>query len=285
MAVLEVRDLHKQFGNRSVWRKQSASRAQAVDGVSFDIERGTTLALVGESGAGKSTVGRLVLRLTEADAGGITFDGVDVRKLSARDLRRSRARMQMIFQDPYTSLNPRMSILSAVGEPLQLHTTLDRAGTRRKAGDLLDRVGIRSDQFDRYPHELSGGQLQRVAVARAISTRPDFIVCDEPVAALDVSIRAQIINLLQELQDELGVSYLFISHDLSLVRANADHVAVMRRGRIVEYAETEQLFDRPESEYTRLLLNSIPSLDIDHPNLGIVKHDSPAVEPYLLKQL
>lgn len=267
MAVLSVRDLRKQFGGRSVWRRSAATRPRAVDGVSLDIEEGTTLALVGESGAGKSTVGRLVLRLIEPDAGEVTFDGVDVLALSAQELRRSRARMQMIFQDPYTSLDPRMSILSAVCEPLQLHSKGDRVSNRRNAGDLLDRVGIRSDQFSRYPYELSGGQLQRVAVARAISTRPDLIVCDEPVAALDVSIRAQVVNLLRDLQAELGVSYLFISHDLSLIRAIADQVAVMRAGRIVELAEPEILFNHPESDYTKLLLDSIPSLDLDRPHL------------------
>jgi ABC-type glutathione transport system ATPase component len=267
VAVLSVRDLRKEFRHPRLRPGPPPSRPPAVDGVSFDIDRATTFALVGESGAGKSTVGRLVLRLIEADAGEIRFNGEDCRALSARDLRHARSRMQMIFQDPFTSLDPRMSILSAVCEPLHLHSKAGSAQVRRSAGELLDRVGIRPDQFSRFPYELSGGQLQRVAVARAISTNPDLIVCDEPVAALDVSIRAQVINLLNEIQVERGVSYLFISHDLALVRAIADRVAVMRAGRLVEVGEPQTLLSNPSSSYTKELLASIPSLDPGHPRL------------------
>jgi oligopeptide transport system ATP-binding protein len=267
MAILRVRNLRKEFRHPRLRSGAPASHPPAVDGVSFDIDRATTFALVGESGAGKSTVGRLALRLIEADSGEIRLNGEDLRALSARDLRHARSRMQMIFQDPFTSLDPRMSIHSAVSEPLRLHSKADSAQIRRCAGDLLERVGIRPDQFSRFPYELSGGQLQRVAVARAISTNPDLIVCDEPVAALDVSIRAQVINLLNEIQVERGVSYLFISHDLALVGAIADRVAVMRAGRLVEVGEPQTLFNNPSSNYTKELLASIPSLDPGHPQL------------------
>jgi len=228
-----------------------------VDDVSLVISGGETLAVVGESGAGKSTLGRLVLRLIEPDSGAVMFNGLDLRAMSRRDLRRQRARMQMVFQDPYTSLNPKMTIGAAVEESLLLHTAMRAADRKRKARDLLMRVGIRPDQLNRYPYELSGGQLQRVAIARAIAPDSDFIVCDEPVAALDVSIRAQVLNLLRDLQVERDLAYLFISHDLSLVSALAHRVAVMYRGRFVEVGSTEQVFERPQHPYTKLLLASI----------------------------
>ncbi len=228
----------------------------SVQGLS--VEAGETLALVGESGAGKSTTGRLVLRLIEPEAGSVQFDGADVRAMSSRTLRSARQRMQMIFQDPFSSLDPRMPIGESVAEPLRVHFAMPRLERMRKAVALLDRVGLGRHTLDRYPGELSGGQLQRVAIARALTLEPKLIVCDEPVAALDVSVRAQVLNLMQELQEERALTYLFISHDLALVEVIADRVAVMRAGKIVEIGEARALYRQPQHEYTKELLSAIP---------------------------
>lgn len=259
--MLEVRALRKTYavGRRMPGRR--GERFVAVDDVSFDLAAAETLAVVGESGAGKSTLGRMVLRLIEPDSGEIRLLGKDLRTLRRGELRRMRPQMQMIFQDPYSSLDPKINILDAVIEPIRLHSTASRAEREEQAGDLLRRVGIRRDQWDRYPYELSGGQLQRVAIARAIITSPQLVVCDEPVAALDVSMRAEVLNLLRELQVERGIAYLFITHDLSLVRSLADRVAVMRAGRIVEIGAADQVVSDPQEEYTRQLVDAIPQLD------------------------
>jgi ABC-type glutathione transport system ATPase component len=216
--------------------------------------------LVGESGAGKSTTGRLVLRLTGADTGDITFQGQDVRRLRGAELRNFRRDAQMVFQDPFSSLNPRMRIWKAVAEPLLVHRLCPRAELKDRAAALLDSVGLGTHLLDRYPSGLSGGQLQRAAIARALSTGPSLIVCDEPVAALDVSIQAQVINLLLDIQEGQGVAYLFVTHDLALVEKLAHSVAVMRNGRIVEHAPTEVLFAEPQQDYTRSLLSAIPEM-------------------------
>jgi oligopeptide transport system ATP-binding protein len=259
--LLEATGLKKSFltGRNSLGRPKGWSHA--VRGVDLRVGRGETVAIVGESGAGKSTVGRLVLRLIEPDEGDIRLDGIDVRALGRKDLRAMRKRMQMIFQDPYSSLDPRILIEDAVGEPLTVHFGIKGAERRRRVLELLDRVGISSHQAERYPHEFSGGQLQRIAIARALAVEPDIIVCDEPVAALDVSIRAQVINLLHDLQRERGVAYIFISHDLSLVRVISHRILVMCGGEVVEEGEPTQLYTNPSHPYTKALLDVIPVAD------------------------
>jgi peptide/nickel transport system ATP-binding protein/oligopeptide transport system ATP-binding protein len=233
----------------------------AVRDVDLTVRRGETVAVVGESGAGKSTVGRMALRLVEPDAGRVEFEGVDVLGLSRTELRRLRPRMQMIFQDPFSSLNPTMTVADSVGEPLLVQGGTAAAERHERVADLLVRVGLDAEFGERFPRELSGGQLQRVAIARAISTSPSLIVCDEPVAALDLSIRGQVLNLLLDLQAETGVAYLFISHDLSVVEHFAHRVAVMKAGELVELGDTRQVFDSPRHPYTRSLLEAVPRID------------------------
>jgi peptide/nickel transport system ATP-binding protein/oligopeptide transport system ATP-binding protein len=232
-----------------------------VRDVDLTVRRGETVAVVGESGAGKSTVGRMALRLVEPDAGRVEFEGVDVLGLSRTELRRLRPRMQMIFQDPFSSLNPTMTVADSVGEPLLVQGGTAAAERHERVADLLVRVGLDAEFGERFPRELSGGQLQRVAIARAISTSPSLIVCDEPVAALDLSIRGQVLNLLLDLQAETGVAYLFISHDLSVVEHFAHRVAVMKAGELVELGDTRQVFDSPRHPYTRSLLEAVPRID------------------------
>ena len=256
--ILEVSGLTKRFvAQRSVLGRVT-QRVNAVDGVSFSVAAGETLALVGESGCGKSTVGRLALRLIEPTAGRVLFSGRDLSTLPARTLRAFRSDAQLIFQDPYASLNPRMTIGQAIDEPLMLHTSLSRSQRTERLGELLDMVGLKPIHARRYPHEFSGGQRQRIAIARALAASPKLIVCDEPVSALDVSIRAQILNLLRELQQRFGLALLFISHDLSVVKHIADRTAVMYLGRIVETAPTRELFAHPRHPYTQALLSAIP---------------------------
>ncbi|MDT0527916.1 ATP-binding cassette domain-containing protein [Micromonospora sp. DSM 115977] len=258
MSLLEVEGLTKSFSSGRDWLGRRTKWSHAVKGVSFTLERGECLAVVGESGAGKSTVGRMVLRLIEPDSGSVTFDGMNVLATKPKQLRELRQRMQMIFQDPYSSLDPRMTIKDAVAEPFLVHTDKDRGTREREAVELLDKVGIGSRYLGRYPAELSGGQLQRVAIARALTMKPSLIVCDEPVAALDVSVRAQVLNLLRDLQEELGLAYLFVCHDLALVEVIADRVMVMASGEVVETDTTEQIFADPRQEYTKKLLAAIP---------------------------
>jgi oligopeptide transport system ATP-binding protein len=233
----------------------------AVDGVDFSIERGKTLGLVGESGSGKTTVGRTILRLVPATAGTVAFDGKDVFSFDKKALRAFRRRAQIIFQDPMSSLNPRMTVAGIVAEPLVVHERLSSAERKRRVGELLERVGLQAGYMSRYPHEFSGGQRQRIGVARALASRPDFIVCDEPVSALDVSIQAQILNLLSDLQRDMGLSFLFIAHNLAVVEHFADEVAVMYLGRIVEKADGDSLYANPTHPYTQALLSSIPVPD------------------------
>jgi peptide/nickel transport system ATP-binding protein/oligopeptide transport system ATP-binding protein len=259
MTLLEASGLVKRYPLRRTLLGRVKDSFTAVDDVGFHIEPGETLALVGESGAGKSTTGRLVLRLIEPDAGEIRFEGNDLRALGATELRRTRLRMQMVFQDPYSSLDPHLPVGDSVGEPLVIHFGTPRRERERKSAELLDKVGISRQAMQRYPTELSGGQLQRVAIARALMTGPALIVADEPIAALDVSVRAQVLNLMRDLQEELGVAYLFVTHDLALVQVIADRVAVMRSGRIVEEGPVANVFARPQEDYTRELLSAIPN--------------------------
>ncbi len=251
-ALLEVRDLEVVFGRRG------AARVRAVAGASFDVGRGETLGLVGESGSGKSTLARAVMRLVRADGGVVTLDGTRLDQLSGRSLRRQRTALQMVFQDPYSSLDPSMTVGESVAEPLEVHTQLSARERDRTVGDLLERVGLSSGFARRYPDELSGGQRQRVAIARAIALRPKLVVCDESLSALDVSTQNQIIRLLEDIQAESGTAYLFIAHDLAVVRHISHRVAVMYMGRIVDIGPVERVFDQPGHPYTEALLSAIP---------------------------
>jgi oligopeptide/dipeptide ABC transporter ATP-binding protein len=256
--LLEVEGLVKHFvGRRSIIGRPTTF-VKAVDGVSFTVHAGETLALVGESGSGKSTVGRVVLRLIDPTAGSVTFAGRDVLALGAEDLQAFRRRAQIIFQDPYASLNPRMTINQMLNEPLALHDLVPAARRRERIAELLRMVGLEPRFARRYPHEFSGGQRQRLVIARALAVEPKLIVCDEPVSALDVSIRSQVLNLLRDLQRALGLAYIFISHDLAVVKHIADRIAVMYLGRIVESAPADVLFATPRHPYTRALLSAIP---------------------------
>ncbi|WP_119420653.1 ABC transporter ATP-binding protein [Desertibaculum subflavum] len=260
--LVEARDLRRHFRIRMGGALLGGVKSlKAVDGVSFRIERGRTLGLVGESGCGKSTLARLALGMTAPDAGQVVFDGVDVTRLPTGEWRRLRRRMQMVFQDPLGALDRRLTVLAQVEEPLRIHGLAAPAERRERALGLLEGVGLQRHLGDRYPHELSGGQRQRVVLARALILEPDFLVCDEPISALDVSIQAQVVNLLLELQQKFGLTFLFISHDLKVVRHVSDEIAVMYLGRIVEQGSRERLFARPEHPYTRALIAAVPTLD------------------------
>ncbi|HUQ34588.1 MAG TPA: dipeptide ABC transporter ATP-binding protein [Pyrinomonadaceae bacterium] len=254
--IVRVRGLLKHFP-----LEDSDDVVRAVDGVTFEIFRGETLGLVGESGCGKSTVGRCILRLIEPTAGEIEFDGRNVLATGGRELRELRREMQIIFQDPYASLNPRMRVRDIVGEPLAIHGVKDKEERRTRVGELLKKVGLDPDYMNRYPHEFSGGQRQRIGIARALALNPKLIVADEPVSALDVSVQAQVVNLLQDLQAEFGLTYLFISHGLAVVEHISTRVAVMYLGRIVEVASSEELYVKPLHPYTQALLSAIPVPD------------------------
>ena len=261
MSLVEVRNLKKYFPIKSGVLKRTTGQVYAVDDVSFSIDKGETLGLVGESGCGKSTTGRTMLRLIEASGGSVAFDGVDVMGASRSEMQRLRRDMQIIFQDPYASLNPRKRVRHIVGEPLDIHEIGTEAERKRRVFELLETVGLSAEHAERYPHEFSGGQRQRIGVARALALNPRLIICDEPVSALDVSIRAQIINLLEDLQAELGLTYLFIAHDLSVVKHISDRVAVMYLGKIVEISDSAVLYDRPQHPYTEALLSAVPIPD------------------------
>ena len=261
MPLLEVHNLHTWFPVTSGLLRRHTDDVKAVDDVSFTVEEGTTVGLVGESGSGKTTVGRTILKLAPATSGRISFAGRDILPLSEREFRPLRREMQMIFQDPFGSLNPRLSIFAIVSEPLEIHfPEMTRAERRERVAELLRQVGLKPEMMTRYPHEFSGGQRQRIGIARALAVKPRFIVCDEPVSALDVSVQAQIVNLLQDLQEELGLTYLFIAHDLAVVEHISDHVLVMYRGKIVESASAEAIYANPQHEYTRKLLAAVPKL-------------------------
>ncbi len=259
--LLEVRDLVVHFPVQSKVLRRVVAHVRAVDGVSFSIAKGQTLGLVGESGSGKSTTARLVLRLIEPNSGSVALDGVDVTKLNKTELRRTRRKMQIVFQDPYSSLDPRSTIAESVGEPLEVHEGLHGKARDERVAELLGEVGLDRRYVSRYPHEFSGGQRQRIAVARALALRPELLICDEPVSSLDVSTQSQVINLLDDLQDRLGLTCLFIAHDLSVVRHISDRIAVMYLGRIVEIGDAEQVYSRPTHPYTEALLSAIPVPD------------------------
>jgi oligopeptide/dipeptide ABC transporter ATP-binding protein len=256
--LLQVRGLTKHFPIRSGLLQRVTGAVKAVDDVSFDVARGETLALVGESGCGKTTTGRALLRLIEPTRGSVHFDGTDVMALTGEPLRRMRRHMQIVFQDPYGSLNPRMTVGEAVREGLLVHQLAEGSDADRRVSHLLDEVGLRPEYASRFPHEFSGGQRQRIGIARALAVEPSFIVCDEPVSALDVSVQAQVVNLLRDLQRDRGLSYLFIAHDLAVVSHMADRVAVMYLGRIVELAPRAALFAGARMPYTKALLSAVP---------------------------
>jgi len=269
MTLIQVRDLVKHYESGGLFRG-SAPPVRAVQGVSFEVARGETLALVGESGCGKSSVGRTILRLQEPTSGSAVFEGVELFALDRAALRKMRRRMQIIFQDPYSSLNPRMTVGAAIAEGIEIHRLASGKDVGRRVGALLEEVGLDPAYAGRYPHEFSGGQRQRIGIARALAVEPSFVVCDEPVSALDVSVQAQVLNLLADLQRERGLSYLFIAHDLAVVRQIARRVAVMYLGRIVEEGPTEELLREPRHPYTVALLSAVPVPDPERQRSRIV---------------
>lgn len=259
--ILRVENLKKYFPVKKGIFAGPKGYVRAVDGIDFKVKKGETFALVGESGSGKTTTGRLVLRLMEPSDGKINFDGIDLLSLNQKEMRKLRKRMQIIFQDPYSSLNPRMTVYSTVAEPLIIHKLTRRNEKRDKVVELLEMVGLDAECLYKYPHEFSGGQRQRIGIARALAVEPEFIVADEPVSALDVSVQAQVVNLLMDLQEQLGLTYLLIAHDLRLVETISDSVAVMYLGKIMEYADRATLYSNPKHPYTIALLSSIPIPD------------------------
>jgi peptide/nickel transport system ATP-binding protein/oligopeptide transport system ATP-binding protein len=267
--IMEVRDLVKHFPIHAGFLRRQVGAVQAVDGISFDVIRGETLGIVGESGCGKSTTARLMLRLVPATSGSIKFEGHEIANVKGSELKALRREMQMIFQDPYSSLNPRKTVGSIISDPFVIHGLKKDAKERKQAvQDLMDTVGLNPEHYNRYPHEFSGGQRQRIGVARALALKPKVIVADEPVSALDVSIQAQVLNLLRDLQRELGLTLIFIAHDLSVVRHMCDRVAVMYLGRIVELATSDQLYSHPRMPYTGALMSAVPVAD---PRLAAAK--------------
>lgn len=261
--VLEVHNLKKWFPVHGGLLMKVEGHVKAVDNISFKLYKGETLGLVGESGCGKSTLARTVLRLIEPTEGEIFFEGVDILKLSPNEMREKRKEMQIVFQDPFGSLNPKMKVGDIIGEPLRVHNVGTAEERAKRVTELLEIVGLKAEHIKRYPHEFSGGQRQRIVIARALALNPKLVVCDEPVSALDVSVRSQILNLLEDLQKELGLTYLFISHDLSVVEHLCTRVAVMYLGKIVELADKDQLFNNPLHPYTKALLSAIPTIDIN----------------------
>ncbi|WP_195270154.1 dipeptide ABC transporter ATP-binding protein [Eubacterium sp. 1001713B170207_170306_E7] len=273
--LLEVKDLKKWFPIKGGFGKEK-SFVKAVDGVSFTLNRSETLGIVGESGCGKSTMGRSVLRLIEPTEGQIIYEGEDIMTLDRKALRTKRKEFQMMFQDPYASLNPRMTVGEIIGEPLEIQTDMNSKEREAKVLEIMDLVGLNTQYIRRYPHEFSGGQRQRIGIARAIILQPKLLVCDEPVSALDVSIQAQIINLMEDLQHHMGIAFMFISHDLSVVRHISDKVAVMYLGHIVEYAEKDELYNNPSHPYTIALLSVIPTVEKTQREKIILQGDLPS---------
>jgi len=283
--ILEARDLVKHFGiYQGIVLKRQIGAVKAVDGVSFDLHRGETLGIVGESGCGKSTLAKLLMVLERPTAGTVTFQGKDLFKAKNRELRRIRRDIQIVFQDPYSSLNPRMTVGDIIGEPYEIHPDVaPKAGRRKKVQELLEVVGLNPEHIHRYPHQFSGGQRQRIGIARGLALRPKVIICDEPVSALDVSIQAQVINLLEGLQEEFELAYIFIAHDLSVVRHISDRVGVMYLGKIVEIGDEAQIYDRPSHPYTQALLSAVPvpdPVDRDNRTRIVLEGDVPSpVDP------
>ncbi len=260
--ILSAEDLVKHYPIRKGVLRTVQGHVKAVDGVSFDLHRGETLGIVGESGCGKSTLGRLLMRLEKPTGGSVIFEGEDMGTASARQLRRLRRDIQIVFQDPYTSLNPRMTVGDIVGEPFEIHSDVEPKGGRRKrVQELLDLVGLNPEHINRFPHQFSGGQRQRIGIARGIALNPKVLVCDEPVSALDVSVQAQVVNLMEKLQDELGLAYIFIAHDLSVVRHISDRVGVMYLGKLAEIGTEDEVYERPTHPYTQALLSAVPVPD------------------------
>jgi oligopeptide transport system ATP-binding protein len=259
--LIEVKDLKKYFPVKNGIINNKNNVIKAVDGVSLEIKRGETFGLVGESGCGKSTLGRTITRLYDVTDGDIFFEGTNIAKLNKRQMKKYYKKMQIIFQDPYSSLNPYMNVKELIDEPLSLHTSLNKIEREEKIQNLLQMVGLKESDMEKFPHEFSGGQCQRIGIARAVSTNPDFVLCDEPISALDVSIQAQVVNMLEELQKEMGLTYLFVAHDLSMVRHISDRIGVMYLGSIVEVARSNDLYKNPLHPYTKGLLSSIPIAD------------------------
>ncbi len=270
--LIDVRDLKKYYFKERLFSSKKET-IRAVDGISFKIKKRETLGLVGESGCGKTTVGKSILRLIEPTSGHIIFKGIDIVNLDRDGLRRLRPFMQFIFQDPYESLNPRMKVEDIIGEGLEVHHIASGREKSRRISEILDMVGLQPQDKNRYPHEFSGGQRQRIGIARAIALNPEFIVADEPVSALDVSIQAQILNLLLDLRDRLGLTYLFISHDLRIVKYISDRIAVMYQGKIVEMAKSDDIFKRPLHPYTQILLKAIPRMDRTKKEIAIIRDE------------
>jgi oligopeptide/dipeptide ABC transporter ATP-binding protein len=277
--LIEVRDLKKYFPVKNQFLKGEKKFVKAVDGVSFEIKRGETFGLVGESGCGKSTLGRSITRLYDITSGDIFFEGTNIARFNRRDMKSFYRKMQTIFQDPYSSLNPNMNVKELIDEPLAVHTNLTKEERDNKIQELLEMGGLKKSDMEKFPYEFSGGQCQRIGIARAISTEPDFILCDEPISALDVSIQAQVINMLEDLQEKMGLTYLFVAHDLSMVRHISDRIGVMYLGKIVEISESNDLYKNPLHPYTKGLLSAIPVADpkkAKASEIQIIKGDIPS---------